>query len=60
MRAMKPEAAAAVIKRLDPGLSAMILMRMRPADSGAIIGKLDADLAAELITLAATGEVPTP
>jgi flagellar motility protein MotE (MotC chaperone) len=60
MRAMKPEAAAAVVKRLDPGLAAMILMKMRPADSGAIIGKLDADLAAELITLAATGEVPTP
>lgn len=60
MRAMKPEAAAAVVKRLDPGLASMILMRMRPAESGAIIGKLDADLAAELITLAATGEVPTP
>jgi flagellar motility protein MotE (MotC chaperone) len=50
MKGMKPEQAAAVIARLDRGLAAEILRRMKASDAGAILGLLKPELAAELAT----------
>lgn len=50
MKGMKPEQAAAVIARLDRGLAAEILRRMKSSDAGAILGLLKPELAAELAT----------
>ena len=50
MKGMKPEQAAAVLARLDRGLAAEVLRRMRPADAGSIMGLIKPELAAELAT----------
>ena len=50
MKGMKPEQAAAVIARLDRGLAAEILRRMKASDAGAVLGLLKPELAAELAT----------
>jgi len=50
MKGMKPEQAAAVVARLDRGLAAEILRRMKSSDAGAILGLLKPELAAELAT----------
>lgn len=50
MKGMKPEQAAAVVARLDRGLAAEILRRMKATDAGAILGLLKPELAAELTT----------
>jgi hypothetical protein len=54
MKGMKPEQAAAVVARLDRGLAAEIMRRMKAADAGAILGLLKPELAAELATQIAT------
>ena len=54
MKGMKPEQAAALVGRLDRGLAAEILRRMKSIDAGAILGLLKPDLAAELATEIAT------
>ena len=54
MKGMKPEQAAALIARLDRGLAAEILRRMKATDAGAVLGLLKPDLAAELATEIAT------
>lgn len=54
LKGMKPEQAAPVVARLDRGLAAEILLRMKPADAGAILGLLKPELAAELATQIAT------
>jgi flagellar motility protein MotE (MotC chaperone) len=50
MKGMKPEQAAAMVARLDRGLAAEILRRMKAIDAGAILGLLKPELAAELAT----------
>ena len=50
MKGMKPEQAAALIARLDRGLAAEILRRMKAVDAGAVLGLLKPELAAELAT----------
>jgi flagellar motility protein MotE (MotC chaperone) len=50
MKGMKPEQAAALIARLDRGLAAEILRRMKSVDAGAVLGLLKPELAAELAT----------
>ena len=50
MKGMKPEQAAAMVGRLDRGLAAEILRRMKSSDAGAILGLLKPDLAADLAT----------
>jgi flagellar motility protein MotE (MotC chaperone) len=50
MKGMKPEQAAAMVARLDRGLAAEILRRMKSIDAGAILGLLKPELAAELAT----------
>jgi hypothetical protein len=54
MKGMKPEQAAAVVARLDRGLAAEIMRRMKAADAGAILGLLKPEMAAELTTQIAT------
>jgi flagellar motility protein MotE (MotC chaperone) len=54
MKGMKPEQAAALVARLDRGLAAEILRRMKATDAGAILGLLKPELAAELATEIAT------
>ncbi len=54
MKGMKPEQAAAVVARLDRGLAAEIMRRMKSSDAGAILGLLKPELAAELATQIAT------
>ncbi|HEY5281802.1 MAG TPA: hypothetical protein VIM14_03335 [Polyangia bacterium] len=54
MKGMKPEQAAALIARLDRGLAAEILRRMKSTDAGAVLGLLKPELAAELATEIAT------
>jgi flagellar motility protein MotE (MotC chaperone) len=54
MKGMKPEQAAAVVARLDRGLAAEIIRRMKSTDAGAILGLLKPELAAELATQIAT------
>jgi len=54
MKGMKPEQAAALVSRLDRGLAAEILRRMKSADAGAILGILKPELAADLATEIAT------
>ena len=54
MKGMKPEQAAAMITRLDRGLAAEILRRMKSVDAGAVLGLLKPELAAELATEIAT------
>lgn len=50
MKGMKPEQAAALIARLDRGLAAEILRRMKAVDAGAILGLLKPEMAADLAT----------
>ena len=50
MKGMKPEQAAAMVARLDRGLAAEILRRMKAIDAGAILGLLKPEQAAELAT----------
>jgi flagellar motility protein MotE (MotC chaperone) len=50
MKGMKPEQAAALIARLDRGLAAEILRRMKSVDAGAVLGLVKPELAAELAT----------
>jgi hypothetical protein len=50
MKGMKPEQAAALVGRLDRGLAAEILRRMKSTDAGGILGLLKPDLAADLAT----------
>lgn len=59
VKGMKPEQAAAMIARLDRGLAAEILRRMKATDAGAILGLLKPELAAELATIIATRK-PAP
>jgi flagellar motility protein MotE (MotC chaperone) len=59
LKGMKPEQAAAVIARLDRGLAAEVLRRMRPADAGSVMGIIKPELAAELATEIALRK-PTP
>ena len=54
MKGMKPEQAAAVVARLDRGLAAEIMRRMKATDAGAILGLLKPEMAAELATQIAT------
>jgi flagellar motility protein MotE (MotC chaperone) len=58
LKGMKPEQAAPVVARLDRGLAAEIMLRMKPADAGAILGLLKPELAAELTTQIATRRSP--
>jgi flagellar motility protein MotE (MotC chaperone) len=60
IKGMKPEQAAAVVARLDRGLAAEILRRMKASDAGAILGLLKPDLAAELATEIATRKPTYP
>jgi hypothetical protein len=60
IKGMKPEQAAAVVARLDRGLAAEILRRMKSTDAGAILGLLKPDLAAELATEIATRKPTYP
>ena len=60
IKGMKPEQAAAVVARLDRGLAAEILRRMKSSDAGAIMGLLKPDLAAELATEIATRKPTYP
>jgi flagellar motility protein MotE (MotC chaperone) len=60
VKGMKPEQAAAVVARLDRGLAAEILRRMKSTDAGAILGLLKPDLAAELATEIATRKPTYP
>jgi hypothetical protein len=60
VKGMKPEQAAAVVARLDRGLAAEILRRMKATDAGAILGLLKPDLAAELATEIATRKPTYP
>ena len=61
LKGMKPEQAAAVLARLDRGLAAEVLRRMRPADAGSIMGLIKPELAAELATeIALRKTSPTP
>ena len=50
MKGMKPEQAAAMVARLDRGLAAEILRRMKAIDAGAILGLLKPEQAADLAT----------
>jgi flagellar motility protein MotE (MotC chaperone) len=59
LKGMKPEQAAAVIARLDRGLAAEVLRRMRPADAGSVMGLIKPELAADLATEIALRK-PTP
>lgn len=54
IKGMKPEQAAALMARLDRGLAAEIMRRMKPVDAGAILGLVKPELAAELATQIAT------
>jgi flagellar motility protein MotE (MotC chaperone) len=54
MKGMKPEQAAALVSRLNRGLAAEILRRMKATDAGAILGMLKPELAADLATEIAT------
>jgi flagellar motility protein MotE (MotC chaperone) len=54
MKGMKPEQAAGLVARLDRGLAAEIMRRMKASDAGAILGLLKPELAAELATQIAT------
>lgn len=60
VKGMKPEQAAAVVARLDRGLAAEILRRMKSTDAGAILGLLKPELAAELATEIATRKPTYP
>jgi flagellar motility protein MotE (MotC chaperone) len=60
VKGMKPEQAAALVARLDRGLAAEILRRMKATDAGAILGLLKPDLAAELATEIATRKPTYP
>jgi hypothetical protein len=60
VKGMKPEQAAALVARLDRGLAAEILRRMKASDAGAILGLLKPDLAAELATEIATRKPTYP
>jgi len=60
IKGMKPEQAAALVARLDRGLAAEILRRMKSSDAGAILGLLKPDLAAELATEIATRKPTYP
>ena len=57
-KGMKPEQAAPVVARLDRALASEIMLRMKPADAGAILGLLKPELAAELATQIATRRSP--
>lgn len=54
IKAMKPEAAAALVQRTDPTLAASLLKRMKPADAGAVMDRLKPDQAADLLALMST------
>lgn len=60
MKGMKPEQAAALVARLDRGLAAEILRRMKSTDAGAVLGLLKPELAAELATEIATRKPTYP
>ena len=57
-RGMKPEQAAALIGHLERGLAAEVLLRMRPADAGAILGLLRPEVGAALATEIARQPAP--
>jgi flagellar motility protein MotE (MotC chaperone) len=50
MKGMRPEQAAAMVARLDRGLAAEIMRRMKAIDAGAILGLLKPEQAADLAT----------
>ena len=57
-KGMKPEQAAAVVSQLDRGLAAEVMLRMRPADAGAVLGLLRPELGAALATEIARQPAP--
>src|SRR5262249_25430445 len=56
VKAMPPVQAANIVKSLDRPLAVALLRRMKPADAGAVLGKLDAQLATSFVTALAVPE----